>query len=94
MDNDKFTTWIDTARAEEQGSFCDRATGNQYENTSLQGAIQADQEATQRGDGVMWWSSSLETGEDVPRSVDRWNVTRRVVDDQGQTSEPRLGPGR
>jgi hypothetical protein len=91
--------WIHNAEPEEQGSFCDRNSGHQYNNTSGFGAVEQARSAEDRGDKVTWLDKSIagfedERPGDAVQPDDRYNIHLSEEDSQGGNTPSLFGPGR
>lgn len=96
----KNTVWISDAQPEEQGSFCDRESGHQFDNVSGFTAVEQARTAEQREDNVVWVDKSVfglgdpSRPQDAVQPDDRCNVYMTETDGQGITTPSRYGPGR
>jgi hypothetical protein len=92
--------WINDAQREEQGSFCDIASGHQYDNVSGFSAVQQAQSAEERGDEAIWTDKSVfglgdpSRPQDAVQIDDRCNIYMSEEDSQGVNTPSLYGPGR
>lgn len=91
----KNTIWVGEADDSEKGSFSDRASGHIYENGNITDAVEAETNANERGDEVVWIDAPID--EQIVYDVDqgqRFNIYTSEDDSRGATHASVSGPGR
>lgn len=88
------TVWISEADDHEQGSFCDRGSGHIYENGNVTDAIEAETNAIERGDEVIFVDAPIGGGDYEIEPGQRFNIYMSEDDSQGVTTPSIYSPGR
>lgn len=85
--------WIDEAKDEQKGSFCDTESGNTHHNVDGFKADQERRSAEERGEDVIDVNAPIGgVGEYEPDQ--RYNLHYTETDGQGYSTPRKLDPGR
>jgi hypothetical protein len=89
------STWITESSDDEKGSFCDTTSQHHYQHGNLTDAVEAETDAHNRGESVVWLDSPSSTADVYEVTPGQgFNSIQLESDSQGNLTPPKHGPGR